>query len=83
MATVHFAPNTQKDSVEIGDVFQTDAGFFRLIEIEHGQYALNDIETAEVVSNDLKHFAHVINHVKKHYGGYALIKNDRIVISIN
>ncbi|MGP0689724.1 hypothetical protein ACW5UC_24580 [Priestia aryabhattai] len=69
--------------VEAGDIFYVEGTetYLQLLELGD-KFALLDLSTSSITSSSINCEIHAINHVKKHYGEYELIKSSRVTFKI-
>lgn len=72
-------------TIEVGGIFHISGtnSYLKLIGYQDEDvFALYDLETDMIVSEKLNHINHVINHVRKHYGDFVFIPEERILLNI-
>jgi hypothetical protein len=87
MAKVTYSPKGEQVSLEINDMIAVDGMHLLVVhsnEEHHRGVPLGyvNLETGMMMAH-FQHISHLINHVKKHYGEFKIIKSDRITIQID
>lgn len=72
------------EGVEIGDIFHIEetGTYLQIIDLRNGKLGLLDLSESEMESMNINHAVHAVNHVKKYYGEFKLIKNSQVSINI-
>lgn len=74
-----------RHTITEGDIFfvEENSIYFKLLGYEsESKFALYDLADDTIVAKELNHVTHAINHVRKHYGDFIIIPNDRVTIDI-
>lgn len=86
MPSIVFTERQRHELLEPGDLIIVDEEtslWFVSWDDQDTRFMLVDATTMRVVSSDIKHAVHAVNHLKKHYSEtFKIIKSDRITITI-